>query len=243
MKDLKVLKLSIPTLDSSECKTLMGGDGYIWGGELSGVEVVGEKANPERPDYDRDDDNLDYGDDYDYDYDYNYNQDGNQDRDKDGFNLNNMLENAKPQAGNTCVFAAINAMLCGYGKTTGASWLGIAYKYAEDNKISIVDVMRGSFDGVSSEKMPGLLGQYFDGVSSVDKDGIQEALNDGPIYGVINPGDTDGNGKEDDGHAVVIYSYDENQGIVIYWDPETGKSGNGSVEDFMIGWSVNGVKE
>ena len=28
MKDLKVLKLSIPTLDSSECKTLMGGDGY-----------------------------------------------------------------------------------------------------------------------------------------------------------------------------------------------------------------------
>jgi hypothetical protein len=30
---------------------------------------------------------------------------------------------------------------------------------------------------------------------------------------------------------------------VIYWDPETGKSGNGSVEDFMIGWSVNGVKE
>ena len=173
MKDLKVLKLSIPTLDSSECKTLMGGDGYIWGGELSGVEVVGEKANPERPDYDRDDDNLDYGDDYDYDYDYNYNQDGNQDRDKDGFNLNNMLENAKPQAGNTCVFAAINAMLCGYGKTTGASWLGIAYKYAEDNKISIVDVMRGSFDGVSSEKMPGLLGQYFDGVSSVDKDGIQ----------------------------------------------------------------------
>ena len=74
MKDLKVLKLSIPTLDSSECKTLMGGDGYIWGGELSGVEVVGEKANPERPDYDRDDDNLDYGDDYDYDYDYNYNR-------------------------------------------------------------------------------------------------------------------------------------------------------------------------
>ena len=28
MKDLKVLKLSIPTLDNSECKTLMGGDGY-----------------------------------------------------------------------------------------------------------------------------------------------------------------------------------------------------------------------
>ena len=28
MKDLKKLKLSIPTLDSSECKTLMGGDGY-----------------------------------------------------------------------------------------------------------------------------------------------------------------------------------------------------------------------
>ena len=33
MKDLKVLKLSIPTLDNSECKTLMGGDGYGCGDE------------------------------------------------------------------------------------------------------------------------------------------------------------------------------------------------------------------
>lgn len=67
MKDLKVLNLSIPTLDSSECKTLMGGDGYIWGGELD-IDVIIRPDNdqPERPDYDRDDDNQDYNqDDYD----------------------------------------------------------------------------------------------------------------------------------------------------------------------------------
>ena len=33
MKDLKKLKLSIPTLDSSECKTLMGGDIYTEGAQ------------------------------------------------------------------------------------------------------------------------------------------------------------------------------------------------------------------
>ena len=34
MKDLKKLKLSIPTLDNSECKTLMGGDGYGCGDDV-----------------------------------------------------------------------------------------------------------------------------------------------------------------------------------------------------------------
>ena len=30
---------------------------------------------------------------------------------------------------------------------------------------------------------------------------------------------------------------------IIYWDPETGESGNGAVGDYIQGWSVNGVKE
>jgi hypothetical protein len=71
MKNLKVLNLSIPTLDSSECKALMGGDGYIWGGELD-IDVIIRPDNdqPERPDYDLDDDNQDYNqDDYDFDSD------------------------------------------------------------------------------------------------------------------------------------------------------------------------------
>ena len=242
MKDLKVLNLSIPTLDSSECKTLMGGDGYgddIWGGEISGVEVIGEKTKPECPDYDRDDDYLDYGDDYDYDN----NQDGNQDRDKDGFDLKNMLENAQPQVGNNCVFAAIYAMLCGYGHVSNLGWFSVAFSYASSNGINPDSILNGSFDGILLENMQGLLEQFFNGVSPVDKDGLSQALKDGPVYGVMNPGDTDKDGKENDGHAVIITGYDEDHGTVYYWDPETGESGNGAVGDYIQGWSVNGVKK
>ena len=39
MKDLKKLKLSIPTLDSSECKTLMGGDIYTEGLKTIGITI------------------------------------------------------------------------------------------------------------------------------------------------------------------------------------------------------------
>ena len=49
----------------------------------------------------------------------------------------------------------------------------------------------------------------------------------------MNPGDTDKDGKENDGHAVIITGYDEDHGTVYYWDPETGESGNGAVGDYM----------
>ena len=91
--------------------------------------------------------------------------------------------------------------------------------------------------------MPELLGQYFDGVSHIDMGSLSEALNDGPVYGVINPGDVDKDGIENDGHAVIITDFDEEHGTIYYWDPETGESGNGAVGDYIQGWSVNGVKK
>lgn len=242
MKDLKVLNLSIPTLDSSECKTLMGGDGYAWEMDLPEVVVTPDNDRPDRSDYDYHDDPFDDGQN-DYDYDYDNNHSGDQDIDKDGFNVNNMIKNAQPQLGNACVFAAINAILCGYGQVSKLGWLGIASNYASSNNINLGSLLNGSFNGVPSEDIPGLLGQYFNGVSSVDKDGLSQALNDGPVYGVMNPGDTDKDGKENDGHAVIITGYDKDHGTVYYWDPETGKSGNGAVGDYIQGWSVNGVKE
>ena len=90
MKDLKVLNLSIPTLDSSECKTLMGGDGYAWEMDLPEVVVTPDNDRPDRSDYDYHDDPFDDGQndyDYDYDYDYDNNHSGDQDIDKDGFNV------------------------------------------------------------------------------------------------------------------------------------------------------------
>ena len=75
MKDLKVLKLSIPTLDNSECKTLMGGDGYgcgddvVIGGDLQEFVETADGYRPDHSDYDYQDDILD---DEQNDYDYNY---------------------------------------------------------------------------------------------------------------------------------------------------------------------------
>ena len=83
MKDLKVLKLSIPTLDSSECKTLMGGDGYgydVIGGDLQECVITADGYRPDHSDYDYQDDLLDdeqndYG--YDHDYDNSHDNDYN----------------------------------------------------------------------------------------------------------------------------------------------------------------------
>lgn len=84
MKDLKKMKLSIPTLDNSECKTLMGGDGYgydydVNGGELSELVVTADGYRPDHSDYDYQDDLLD---DEQNDYDYNHDEErGNDDSD------------------------------------------------------------------------------------------------------------------------------------------------------------------
>ncbi len=241
MKDLKKMKLSIPTLDSSECKTLMGGDGYgydVIGGDLQECVITADGYRPDHSDYDYQDDILD-----DEQNDYGYEHSGDQDNDREGFNINNMLKNAQPQVGNCCVFAGIYAMLCGYGQVSPLGWLGIAASYANSNNIDLNSIIDGSFDGVSSGDMPELLGQYFDGVSPIDMGSLSEALNDGPVYGVINPGDVDKDGIENDGHAVIITDFDEEHGTIYYWDPETGESGNGAVGDYIQGWSVNGVKK
>ena len=67
MKDLKVLKLSIPTLDNSECKTLMGGIG----GDLQECVITADGYRPDHSDYDYQDDVLD---DEQNDYDYNHDE-------------------------------------------------------------------------------------------------------------------------------------------------------------------------
>lgn len=78
MKDLKVLNLSIPTLDSNECKTLMGGDGYAWEIDLPEVVITPDNNRPESPDSDYQDDILDDGQD-DYGYDNDLGSDNNDD--------------------------------------------------------------------------------------------------------------------------------------------------------------------
>ena len=242
MKDFKVLNLSIPSLDSSECKSLMGGDGYdIDGGNLFDFDIVVTSNRPDSPDYDEDllRDSLDEDQ---GDNDFSHEHDDNQDNGNSKFNIDNMLQQAQPQVGTACVFAAISALLCGFGETNQLGWFNIAIDYARNNNINLESIIDGSFNGVDFKDIPELLGEYFSGVSSVDMNGLSDALNNGPVYGIMNPGDTDGNGVNDDGHAVVIFGYDEDHGTVYYWDPETGQTCNGAVGDFILGWTVTGVK-
>lgn len=80
-KELKVLSLTVPALDSSECKAIMGGDGYAWEIQLSEVVCSPENLEPERPDYDVDNDIHDYDandDEYDNSHDID-NEDDNSD--------------------------------------------------------------------------------------------------------------------------------------------------------------------
>ena len=73
---LKKLNLSIPSMDSDECKSLMGGDGYIM---LDEVVVIGHS---ERPDQDVDRDNYDDNQDDDT-YPIDYQDEGDRDENND----------------------------------------------------------------------------------------------------------------------------------------------------------------
>lgn len=54
---------------------------------------------------------------------------------KSSFDKEKMQKNAQCQLGSCCVFAAVNALLCGFGKNNPAGWLGIAITYASNNNI------------------------------------------------------------------------------------------------------------
>ena len=94
MKDLKVLKLSIPTLDNSECKTLMGGDGYGCGDEgeyLPECVITADGYRPDHSDYDYQDDILD-DEQNDYGYDDSREYDNNDNLAPGGVSVKDVVE-------------------------------------------------------------------------------------------------------------------------------------------------------
>ena len=91
---LKKLKLSIPTLDSSECKTLMGGDGYGYdfdGGDLPELVVTADDYRPDHSDYDYQDDILD-DEQNDYGYDDSREYDNNDNLAPGGVSVKDVVE-------------------------------------------------------------------------------------------------------------------------------------------------------
>lgn len=246
MEKLQVINLSIPALDSSECKALMGGDGYGFDRTLDEVIVIA----PDRPDSDVDrdpvdDDPRDDDDDRHEDYDRNDDYD---DRGSQESNSNNSFDPSKMgsevQIGNCCTFAAIYAVLCGYGQSSNNSWFSVAMKFAEMNNMSWPDLISSEWDGANQDQVNALLNEYFNSSQIGNSaEELSEALKDGgPVIGVMDPGDVDNNGVADDGHAVVIIDFDQESGTITYWDPETGSQHTGSIDDFIGGWDINGLK-
>ena len=243
-------------MDVLTCKQLMGGDGYYGDDHIDGIPdviVIGESPDS-LPDTERDEtenpndpQDKDWKDDLDNDGSDNDNDSDNgleKNNEKSSFDKEKMQKNAQCQLGSCCVFAAVNALLCGFGKNNPAGWLGIAITYASNNNIDINDVIGNGFMGFDKVQLDDFVNNFFN-TSSIDgiPDSLSNALEDGPVLGIMNPGDVDGNGISDDGHAVIITDFDAENGTVYYWDPETGDMDNGSVGDFLGGWGINGTKE
>ena len=244
--ELKKLNLSIPSMDSDDCKSLMGGDGYGADRVLDEVIVVA----PERPDVDVDRDPIDddpRDDDDDRHEDPDRNDDNGNYDGQDG-NQGNQFDPSKmgssAQIGNCCSFAAIYAVLCGYGQQSDLSWMSVAMKFAEMNGMQWTEVVGPDWNGANPDQLNALINEYFNSTQIGNSaEELSDALKDGgPVIGVVNPGDVDNNGIEDDGHAVVIIDYDPESGTITYWDPETGSQQTGSIDDFMGGWDINGLR-
>ena len=183
MKDLKVLKLSIPTLDSSECKTLMGGDGYgydVIGGDLQECVITADGYRPDHSDYDYQDDILD-----DEQNDYGYDQDYDNGHDSD-YNVPDQLKETFEKLPEKIQdFLKANNIKINYDPNYKNGSGGPASYFSEDKSITtsslddnvllrevihaVQDAM-GSLDGMShsaeefQEKALGDLASYFNGV-------------------------------------------------------------------------------
>lgn len=242
--ELKKLNLSIPSMDSDECKSLMGGDGYIM---LDEVVVVA--PDNERPDVDVDRDLID-DDPRDDDDDRHEGPDRNDENgnyNHQDSNEGNQFDPSKmgstPQLTNCCSFAAIYALLCGYGQSNSMQWISVAMQFAEMNGISVDTVLSPSWEGIKYGELNDLLNEYFNTSKLENSAGDHlDALKDGPVFGMLRAEDVDKNGIADDGHAVVITGYDPDSGEITYWDPETGKTVTGSIDDYLGGWDINGLR-
>lgn len=121
-------------------------------------------------------------------------------------------------------------------------WFSVAMKFAEMNGISVDKVLSPSWKGIEYGELNDLLNEYFNTSKLENSAGdLLDALKDGPVFGMLRAEDVDKNDIADDGHAVVITGYDPDSGEITYWDPETGKTVTGSIDDYLGGWDINGL--
>lgn len=255
--ELKKLNLSIPSMDSDDCKSLMGGDGYIMLDEVVVVAPGNGRPDDEydpflENDHDENDQDENYStpddakDDIPDERDESRNDSTNNtsDTNNSGFNLNLLLEKAQTQYGNTCTFAAMYAILCGYGLGDSTTWENIALAYAQEHNVPIGDIFSGKF-GLSPMEFNDLVEQYFNVSGYVTSQGsaLMDALEDGsPVLGIIDIDGTPENSEEDTMHAVAVIGYNEDTQTVTYWDPQTGEISTCPLDAFKVGWDIDGVK-
>lgn len=269
MQLLRKLNLSIPEIDSLDCKSLLGGNGYMddsndyrdndtfFGDPLNEVVVLGSRGdNHDDEELDSDFDNRENGDENENENEGENSQDNDSpnedgrehqtDQNKDSglsdFNTQLMYQNGIPQAGPNCVFASLYAILQGFGYSFNDGWLSFVRLYAGLKDTVWTDVVNGAVS-VSPADVNTLVNFIYDAsaMERLDGQAIQEALNSGgPIFGIISP--LEGEPTSDDViHAVVITGYDSESGNIIYWDPYTGEQESCPISYLKAGWDIDGI--
>jgi hypothetical protein len=251
--NLRELQLTIPSITMLDARKLMGGDGYIddegnWHlGELDPAIVKPYPDDNLDDYYDRDDDNRDYPDQDQGGPDgHGYNGSDNDTNNGNTYHVPNFPPAGVPfQAGNTCVFAAMNAIAQWLGIGNNSQWLGFADayvdKYLGGNPNAVDFALLSSFSGVPSENFESFIGDYFN-YNLINSSDFCNALADGdPILVHIDYGDINGDGVNE-GHEVVIYDYSDELGVYYYWDPEDGQTHQSSEDNFSSGYQINGAK-
>ena len=71
----------------------------------------------------------------------------------------------------------------------------------------------------------------------------RSALADGDaVLGYIGVGYVNGNGINDDGHAVLITGHDDKTGDYEYWNPEDAAYHTTDGSNFIGGWQLDNAK-
>jgi hypothetical protein len=231
--NLKALEASLPSLNSSDAKNILGGNGYADGViELEEVVVVGNTGNGNtHDDYDPDQDNQDY----DPDYDHDNTQDGDQSQDTN-IGLPNLPSTVEQQLLSTgaCVSYAMAFVSTYLGSSiTGPN---MALNISQTTGLPMNSTM---IQGLTVTEATQAIQAIFNTNSLTSTAGINTAIDNGyPVLANLNA-------VGGAGHEVVIVDYNNTAGTYTIADSNTGSYHDVPQGDINFGggvFEVTGVK-
>ena len=227
--NLKALEAVLPSLNSNDAKTILGGNSYGEPIELDEVVIIGNPGNT-HDDYD-----PDQGD-YDGDYDDNDNNNDGDNQNTDDQGLPNLPSTVEQQLGSmgACVSYAMAFVSTYLGTSvTGAN---MALTISQSLGIPLTSTMMTGL--TVSEASQAIQAVFFTNSLSSVAD-INTAIDNGnPVLGNLNAvGGT--------GHEVVVVDYDNTAGTYTVADSNTGSYHDVPQSDINFGggvFEVTGVR-